>query len=205
MERTSFIFTVLFLLLGPLKVIPGFLKATRGTDAKFKREVAFKSFLVAAAVVAVVTLLGQTLLQKYGISLESVKLACGLVLLISALRAMFPVPEEGAEADGPKPTAMQLAIKPLAVPVIVTPAGIAALLIFGVVAGTHPGMEITLAWMLAVIMALDLLVMLTCDWLARIPGVLLVLVVLGFVIVFIQVALAIETIVGGLRGLGVVP
>ena len=39
----------------------------------------------------------------------------------------------------------------------------------------------------------------------RIPGVLLVLVVLGFVIVFIQVALAIETLVNGLRGLGVVP
>jgi len=204
MERASFIFTILFLLLGPLKVIPGFLNATRGTDAKFKREAALKAFLIASLVVVAVVVLGQTLLQKYAISLESVKLACGVILLISALRAMFPGPEEAPDPAAPKPTATQLAIRPLAVPVIVTPAGIAALMIFGMVATSHPGMETTLTWMLAVILALDLVVMLTVDWIVRIPGVLLVLVVLGFVIVFIQVALAIETLVNGLRGLGVV-
>src|SRR5690349_17460880 len=131
MDRASFVFTVLFLLLGPLKVIPGFLKATRGADAGFKREVAFKSFLIASLVVVAVVVVGQTLLQKYAISLEALKLACGLVLLISALRAMFPGAEEAADPDAPKPTATQLAIKPMAVPVIVTPAGIAALMIVG--------------------------------------------------------------------------
>jgi len=202
-DRTEFVFTIFFMLLGPLKVFPGFLKATRGKDSQFKRTVAFKAFVISALIVAAVALLGQGLLQKYQISLDALRLACGLVLLISALRAMFPSGEAPSD-EAATPTATQVAISPMAMPVIVTPAGIASVLIFGMVAPKQPGMQSVILWTLALILAFDLLAMLVADWVVKIPGFMLALLVLGSVIVFIQVALAIETLVVALRSLGVV-
>ena len=74
MEWSSFVFTIFFVLLGPIKVIPGFLKATRGADSPFKREVAIKAALIASVIVAAVALLGTGLLTKYSISLDAVRL-----------------------------------------------------------------------------------------------------------------------------------
>ena len=203
MDRTEFVFTIFFMLLGPLKVFPGFLNATRGADRAFKRAVAFKAFAISSLIIAAVALLGQALLHRYQISLDALRLACGLVLLISALRAMFPTGEAPSD-EAAAPTATQVAISPMAMPVIVTPAGIAAVLIFGMIAPANPGMQMVVVWTLALIMASNLLAMLVADWVVKIPGFMLVLLVLGSMIVFIQVALAIETLVGALRSLGVV-
>ena len=129
MMKASFVFTILFMLLGPIKIIPGFLKLTRGAPRSFKREVAIKAALIASGIVAVVALLGNRMLATYGISLDGLRLAGGLVLLISALKLTFPDSEQSS-TDGPMPTALQLALSPVALPIIVPPAGIAAILIF---------------------------------------------------------------------------
>ena len=203
MMKASFVFTILFMLLGPIKIIPGFLKLTQGAPRSFKREVAIKAALIASAIVAVVSLLGTNMLAKYGISLDGLRLAGGLVLLISALKLTFPDPEQSS-TDGPMPTALQLAISPVALPLIVPPAGIAAVLIFTTLASTTPGMNAVVAQVLVALMALDFLVMFFIDPIVRLPGVLLVLNVFGAILVFIQIALALELLVIAFRGLGVV-
>ena len=205
MERISFafVFTIYFMLLGPLKIIPAFMKLTRETDREFKRDVAIKASMTATALVAVIVLLGKSLVARYEISLDSVRIAGGLVLLLSALKIVFPGPEP-VRAESVKPTALQLAISPVAMPITVPPAGVAAILITLLLAPTYPGMGRVIVWGLATMMTLDFLAMYFIDTLAEVPGLLLLLQVFGAVLIFIQIALAIETFLVAFRDLALI-
>jgi len=204
-ERISFafVFTIYFMLLGPLKIIPAFMKLTRETDREFKRDVAIKASMTATALVAVIVLLGKGLVARYEISLDSVRIAGGLVLLLSALKVVFPGPEP-VRAESVKPTALQLAISPVAMPITVPPAGVAAILFTLLLAPTYPGFGSVIVWGLVTMMTLDFLAMYFIDTLAEVPGLLLLLQVLGAVLIFIQIALAIETFLVAFRDLALI-
>ena len=203
MEQFSFIFTILFMLLGPLKLIPSFAGATRGADLGFKRAVAIRGVAIASALCLFVALAGGTLLGKYRISIDALRIAGGLVLLISALQVIFQKARPSSPPSG-TPTALQLAASPVAVPGIVPPAGVAAILIFTMVAPQYPGMMQAVAISLAITMVLDFLVMYFIDQVGKTPGLAIVLPVLGAVLTFVQVALAMQMVLTALRSLGVI-
>jgi multiple antibiotic resistance protein len=108
MEEFSFIFTVFFMLLGPIKLIPSFSGVTRGTDVRFKRSIAIWGVVIASVLCAFVALSGETLLGRYRISIDAVRIAGGLVLMISALLAIFQKAQPPNPGTG-TPTAVQLA------------------------------------------------------------------------------------------------
>lgn len=201
MERISFVFTVCFVLLGPVKIIPAFGSLTRGEDSAFSRRLAVYGVLLAAGACLFVLLLGDWLVRKYQLSLAALELGGGLVLLLSALRTFFPRREPKVE-ERERPTALQLATAPLAVPTIVTPAGVAALLIFMMLESKYPGINRALLIVLPIILALDFLVMILNRPLLRFPGLLPALQVFGFVLAFMQLSLGIDTMLDGLRALG---
>jgi multiple antibiotic resistance protein len=124
-----------------------------------------------------------------------------LVLLIAALQVIFQKAQSASPGSG-TPTAIQLAASPVAVPGIVPPAGVAAILIFMMVAPEYPGMTQAVAICLATMMVLDFLVMYFIDRVMKTPGLGIVLTALGSVLVFVQVGLAIEMILTALKNLG---
>lgn len=202
MKEFSFVFTILFMLIGPIKLIPTFSGLMKGADIRFKRDVAIKAALTASVLCAFTALGGGSILAKYNISLDALRIAGGLVLLLAALQVIF----HKAPPPSPRPdnaTAIQLAVSPVAMPMIVPPAGIAAILIGMTLAQQNPGLGLAFAVCLAIMMALDLLVMLFIDRIMK-PGLMVVLSLLGFVLIFVQAALAIEVILNGLKGLGVI-
>jgi multiple antibiotic resistance protein len=203
MEQFSFIFTVFFMLLGPLKLIPAFAGLMRGADVRFKRDVAIRGVVIASALCVFVALAGGTLLGKYRISLDAVRIAGGLVLLITALQVIFQKAPSSNPSSG-TPTAIQLAASPVAVPRIVAPAGVAAILIFIMLAPQYPGMTQAVAICLTIVMVLDFLVMYFIDRVMKTPGLAIVLTVLGSVLVFVQLGLAIQMILNALTDLGVI-
>jgi multiple antibiotic resistance protein len=202
MEQFSFIFTIFFMLLGPIKIIPAFAGLTRGTDIRFKRSVAIQGAVIASVLCVIVALTGEMILGKFHISLEGLRIAGGLVLLIAALQAIFRKAPLSSPGSG-TPTPIQLAASPVAVPIIVPPAGIAAILISIMLAPQYPGAAQAVAICLAIVMVLDFLVMYFIDLVMKTPGLMLILVVLGSVLVFVQVCLSIEVILNGLKGLGI--
>ncbi len=203
MEKFSLIFTIFFMLLGPVKIIPPFAGLTRGADVRFKRDVAIRGGVIATVLCVFVALAGGTLLGKYRISLDAVRIAGGLVLLIAALQVMFRKAQSSSPRSG-SPNAIQLAVSPVAVPIIVPHAGVAAILIFTMLAPEYPGMMKAVAICLAIMMALDFLVMYFIDQVMETPGLMIVLTVLGSVLVFVQVGLAIQMILNALKSLGVI-
>jgi multiple antibiotic resistance protein len=200
--KETFVFTIFFLTLGPIKIIPAFSKLTREMTLQFKREVAIKGVLIAIAICLYVILLGQGILKKYQISLESLEIAGGIVLLLSALKVIFPGIQP-TNPPTPQLSALQLAISPVASPIIVPPVGVAAILIFVMLAPRYPGMEFVIAQALLLMLMLDFLVMFFIDRIIKVPGLMLILQIFGSVLIFVQVALAIEVILDAFKSLGV--
>ena len=203
MDQFSLVFTVFFMLLGPIKLIPSFAGLTRGVDVRFKRELAIWGVVIASALCVLVALGGGAILSRYRISIDALRFAGGLVLLIAALQVIFRKAEYSSPSSG-APAAIQLAASPLAVPMIVPPAGVAAILIFMMFEPAHPKILTTIAVCLAIMMVLDFLVMYFIDKVTKIPGLMIVLTVLGSILIFVQVALAMEMFLTALKSLGVI-
>lgn len=203
MDHFSFVLTVFFTLLGPIKIIPAFAGLMQGADIKFKREVTKKGILIASLLCLFVALAGELILNKYHISIDAVRLAGGLVLMLAALQGIFKKPPPPAPVSG-TPSSINLAAAPVAVPIIVTPAGISAILIFTMLAPQYPGMIVAVAICLAITMTLNFLVMYFIDKVIKTPGLAIFLTVLGSVLVFIQLSLALQMVLNSLKSLGAI-
>jgi multiple antibiotic resistance protein len=201
MDQFHFVFAIFFMLLGPIKVLPAFAALTRDHDLDFRRKAAFQATAFAAVICVFLILTSSNTLARYHIHRESLKLAAGVVLLISALRVIFPNPqkeERGTTADSP----LAISLSPLATPLIVTPAGIAAIMIFVSIAHEEAGMYRAIIIALIAVLILDYLIMRFSGVIVRQPWVLPMIRLLGSVMLVIQVAGAMDLIVVALKDLG---
>lgn len=201
MHRFHFMFSVFFVLLGPIKIIPVFASLTHGKDRSFKSKSALLAVMFAAIMVIFIMFSADSLIGKYHIGLNSLKMSGGIVLLISALNTIFS-PSSNIEKFSGDVSPARIAIAPLATPVIVTPAGVAALMTFVVASQQHPGMYETLWVVLAAIFVLDFLVMYFIDPVLKVPGFLPVLKLVGSVLIVVQVAGAVDLMIVTLIELG---
>lgn len=198
------VFTLLFLMLGPFKIIGPFLNVTRGADDRLARRIALWSTMFAALALLVAGFLGETFLTGYGIPLPVLALAGGMILFLVALKNVleqFEPPEPPPEAVPISPAAvMKVALRPLAFPSIVTPYGIAAVVVFLAFSQTLEG-RLTIGAVVVAIMTLNLIFMLLARRLAAVFS--LVLPILGAVLGVVQVALGLQIMNNALRNLGV--
>jgi multiple antibiotic resistance protein len=197
------IFTFLFLMLGPFKIIGPFAKITKGADASTTRQVAVWGVVFASLALAFAAMLGERMLGSYGIPLPVLALAAGIILFLVALLGVVqqftssPPNDDTSVAAAPVP-AMKLALAQLAFPTIVTPYGIAALVVFMALSPDLQG-RLTIGAILLVIMLLNLMVMLVTKRILPVLG--LVLPILGAVLGVVQVALGLQIINNSLRAL----
>ena len=202
MAELSFVFTVFFMVLGPGKIIGPFAALTRGTDAAFKRSVAIRGTLIAAVLCFFAALAAEFLLGHYRMSFEALRISGALVFLVSALGTIFHKEEHPSPPEG-TPNARQLAVSPVAVPIIVPPAGVVAILIFMLFEPQFPGVTKAVAITLPIVLVVDFLVMFFIDKVVRTPGLGIGLTVLGAVLIFGQLGLSIEMLLSSLKSLGV--
>ena len=195
---------VLILMLGPFKIIGPFFKATNGASATQTRQIAMWSTLFSALGLLIAGFLGESILSSYGIPLPILVLSGGIILFLVALRNVLEQFETheppSGEAKAAPVAAMKVALMPLAFPAIVTPYGIAALIVLFAFSNGQQD-RLTLAAAVVAIMVLNLLVMLSARRLATVLG--LVLPILGAVLGVVQVALGLQIINNALRMLGV--
>jgi multiple antibiotic resistance protein len=198
------IFTFLFLMLGPFKIIGPFSTITRGADAALIRRIAVMATLFASLALLLAAVLGERILQSYGIPLPVLALSGGVILFLVALQTVLQqfVPHE-THGEGAPPAAvptLQTALMPLAFPTIVTPYGIAALVTF---LGLSPDLEtrLLIGAVVCVIMVLNLIVMLVSRHMMPVLGVLLP--ILGAVLGVVQVALGLQIVHNSLKAMGV--
>lgn len=184
---------LLFMMIGPLQAIPLFASATAGMDRRAQIHTAFVAAGVAALALALAVLIGAGAMSRAGTSRSSLIIAAGVILAMTALRNILGT-AAGPPAD--KRRNGKVALTPIAIPGIVTPVGVAILIIF---ASYFPDSadKLSLLGVTAAILVLDLLAMLGANWFLRAVGT-APLVLLGAVFGVLQAAMAVEMIVSGI-------
>ena len=197
---------IFFLTLGPLKAIAPFAQLTQGTVPTFRRAVAWRATAIATMIVFAVALLGALVLENWRVSIAAIVITAGIILFCQAFQiimqplAAAPSPTPTG-ADQPPPS-LAIATFPMAIPVLVTAPGIAAIAAFmAIAAGNWTEKGIVLVALL-VIMGLNLVTMLNIEVISK-RGSPAVQRVFGWVMAVLQAALAAQYIINGLIRLGV--
>lgn len=197
------IFILFFVTLGPLKILGPFATQTRSLETSALRGIALRVFVISLLAVALGGWLGRSLALKWQISIPALTLTAGIILFLVALRLVLEQYEAPHEATpAPLPAKPMTAALQITFPTVVTPYGIAALI--ALLAATSDLVRQETVWAILVgVMVLNLIAML----LARVVMhgmVLLGMRILGAVLGVLQVALAVQIMLRGLREIGVV-
>jgi small neutral amino acid transporter SnatA (MarC family) len=196
------IFTFLFVMLGPLKLLGPFVQRTRGLDDATVRQIAFWAFLVATAGIVAGGLIGRAVLAKWHVSLPALHITAGIVFFLVALRHVLePYEPPHVPAPEPLPPTPFAAASRLVFPMVLTPYGIAAVIAL-LAASTESTRMLTIFGLVLVVMVLNLLAM-SFGRRILVGPVVIALQVVGGVLAILQVALSVQIILGALRSLGV--
>jgi multiple antibiotic resistance protein len=195
------IFVLLFLMLGPIKILVPFVEMTKDADNAFRRRLATRAILFSAAALLVAGLIGRSMLDNFNIPAPVLALTGGLVLFLVALQTVLhqfsgASPQKSHAAPG-----LHMASNPLAFPTIVTPYGIAAVIVFVALAQDDLSLKLTVAAVTATILLLDWVAMLFAHAILKWMGT--ALQVLAVVLGVTQIALGVNVILQSLSLIGV--
>jgi multiple antibiotic resistance protein len=197
------VFTFLFLMLGPINVLGPFVKMTEGADDRFRRQLAIRATILSCLALATAAVVGEKTLRDYSVSLNVLALTGGLVLSVVAFQTILeqfrPVAIDRTVAEK---LSLDSAVLRLTFPTIVTPYGIAAVVIFIAIAQETPT-EVAIFLLAVGVLLLDLVAMLIARPLLKWLGV--PLLILNAVLGIIQLAFGVQIILTSLAAIGVFP
>jgi multiple antibiotic resistance protein len=131
-EYAVLAFSSLFVIVDPIATVPAFLAMTARNTIAQRLRMARVACFVAIGILAAFALIGQWLFSLLGITLSAVQVAGALVLLLVALdmlRAQRSPVQETAEETAAGSTMEDIAITPLAVPMLAGPAAISTVIL----------------------------------------------------------------------------
>lgn len=203
LEQPLKFFVVFFVVVEPVSLIPLFTGLTSGAASGYKRRMALKSVLVAAAILLLFALGGASFLALMGISLPAFRIFGGLLLFLLSLEMVF-ARESGTRTSSSEAAESRrradISVFPLAFPFIAGPGALATILLwFGPL--NLPGQAaLFAAYLLAAlaVLAIALMLMLLAEPLMRVIGVTGANVA-GRLLGVILGALAVQFVLDGLR------
>jgi multiple antibiotic resistance protein len=133
--------SAIFFVVDPFSAIPFFLAMTRDHSPEKRRETALRASLTAGIVLALFALSGAWLFELLGITLGAFKVAGGMVLLLLALDMIRTQPSRTRITQGEVEAGADkedIAIVPLAMPLLAGPGSIATAIVLMARARTGP-------------------------------------------------------------------
>lgn len=205
LPQIPYIFTIFFLTLGPMKTIPVFSQISQSLEEKDRFRLALRSSIIAAILAILIALVGLNILESWRVSIESILITGGIFLFVSAYKIVTGISQSSSHdssiyANRP---INYLAISPLAIPVIITPYGVVAILLFMSIARKNLSLELSIFALLILIMFLNFLGMLLARKIMRWIGV-ATLQIIGWILAIMQAGLAIDTILAAFKRLGII-
>ena len=120
------VFVTLFVIMDPVGTIPLFLALTGGRSPSSQKHAAWQAVAVSFGVIVVFAFFGQQILGYLNISLPSLQLAGGLLLLLVALELLTGKEQEMGTAS----SGSNVALVPLGTPLLAGPGAIVATMVF---------------------------------------------------------------------------
>jgi small neutral amino acid transporter SnatA (MarC family) len=191
------LFTLFFVTLGPLKLLGPIARSTRMLTEAELRALAVRASALATLIAIAGGFLGRALLESWQIPVFALRLTAGLILFVVAFRLVMQPYESPTQAPPPSEPP---GIMSVVFPMVLTPYGLAALIVLLVL--SHGAART--AVIVGVLLAVMLLNLLTMAFVRQVlPVIGPVLAAVGVVLGVLQLALAVQIILTALRGLGV--
>lgn len=196
------VFVTLFVIIDPIAVAPLFVALTQGMGGAERRAAGFRACVVAAGVLTVFGLFGETLLRLAGISLDAFRISGGILLFLIAVEMLFE--RRTARRRNAATAVHDPSVFPIAVPLIAGPGAMATMVLLATEPGADwPWVVAVHAVMLAVI-AITLVLFLLGARLDRLLGANGIN-VLTRLFGILLAALAVQIVLDGLEGYGLTP
>lgn len=125
-EYSLILFTSFFTLINPLGAMPVFLGITRGLEPTTQRAVAIRAVGLGFLGLMLFALTGQMVFRIFSISADSLRVAGGILFFIMGydmLRARL-IDTERLPASAPPQSPLEIAVAPLAIPMLCGPGAI---------------------------------------------------------------------------------
>src|SRR5210317_1966141 len=118
--------TLLFLVMDPLGNIPIFLSVLEDVAPERRTRVLIRELLLAFVVLVLFLFFGQYVLGFLQLSQHSIRIAGGIILLLIALKMVFPVQRSAHSAEEIQGEPM---LVPLAIPMVAGPSAMAVVML----------------------------------------------------------------------------
>jgi multiple antibiotic resistance protein len=139
-------FVTLFVITDPVGNAPVFVSITRRLTPKQRQRAAIRAVLAAGVLIIGFAVFGELILRYLHVSLGSLSIAGGLLLMLVALEMLRGNDFPGGDPDAPE----DVALVPLATPLVAGPGAIATSIVLW---RQHPGIEGHGAVLLAIVLA----------------------------------------------------
>ena len=205
MPETAFLittFATLFVVIDPPGLVPLFIALTTGMSADRRRAMALRACLIAAFLLTIFGLAGESILGFVGISMPAFRIAGGILLFLTALDMLFERRTQRREGQKSEPD-HDPSVFPLAIPLIAGPGAIASMiLLVGESGGGWLGSLSVIALMLAMIVV-------TFGFLLAAPPLERMLGRTGTIVItrllgMLLAALSVQFVIDGVRGTGLI-
>ncbi len=194
------IFISLFAIIDPVGIIPIIIAFTAGMTAQRRERVGRVASISVLMILIAALLLGEAILEFFGISIHSFRTAGGILLLLMSINMLIgdkPKLSPNESADGDATTSV--AIVPLSTPLLAGPGAISTV-ILDAHKGSHAGHYGAMALVLILLSFTVWVTFLIAPWVSQRLGKIgsnIVTRLMGLLLA----AIAVEFIAGGLRGL----
>ena len=195
-------FVLFFITIDTIGNLPFFISLTEGAKIKKKNQIAIKSIIYAFFILILFAYLGRYLLDALGVSLDSLKIAGGVILMFIAIDILFEKRkkrrEQKVEAALDEKNYDEIIIFPIAIPFIAGPSTLATIILL--MGNYSDSFNLQLIVVLALISALiiSLLLMIGTNFTTKyIPP--QILHATSRVFAFILAALATQFIIDGIK------
>lgn len=121
------VFLKFFFLLGPFAVVSAFLTLTRSQTVSQRRQTAGRATVAVIIICFALSLVGKYLFRLFGVTLDSFRIGAGALLFLSGVRMVLGQKKDDL-IDDPE---QDVAVVPLAMPIVVGPGTTGALLVMG--------------------------------------------------------------------------
>jgi len=113
----------LLAIMNPFSALPTFLSLTEDMDEGLKRDIVSKALVASLFLVAVFTLVGNYILRAFNISLPALRIGGGVILMAIAIDMLGGMPRTK------RVEAQDIAVVPLATPMVIGPGTITTILL----------------------------------------------------------------------------
>ena len=121
-------FVLYFVVIDPIGNTPIFMSITQIQNEREKYQTAIEAVLIATIVLILFSIIGQFILSYLNVSLESFRIAGGIILFLIAIEMLFNKRQERKEQILDK-TKNKLSVFPLAIPILAGPAAITSVIV----------------------------------------------------------------------------